>query len=420
MDVIKMKIISNTSVPRQQSKNYILGELSNVSMVIQSNQVLVEYFSINADSSTLVHGFKNIDEYVSKDSSVIYDMVDNLPIGGIENLVQMSEYNDETGYDVEFEGQGLVFPNTITPKPGDCFIVKNDGKKSLYIITNASQTVVRSNPFVEISFTLYSSDKDKVKQLYRQVRKRYIVTVTSLANDRTLVIEEKKYVDIQKDIKTYLEVCDMYISLFYDKRKSMFIFNEIYHDNRKYRIIDIPLWKFLYDNEIIVFDSIVTYAINNMNLDINRVYIDEPSRHIDRFEYRKTPLYRLFERNEKKDFSEYTSPVFTLDDDRVSKYDGINVYYISSYDDNTDFIEELKPMLWLDTEFIDRIIANVQYEVEMDEINIYLRNAIIAYYNHEEVDFDSIILSDERSVDNFYLIPLLLAIFKSHIIDTES
>ena len=415
-----MKIISNTSVPRQQSKNYILGELSNVSMVIQSNQVLVEYFSINADSSTLVHGFKNIDEYVSKDSSVIYDMVDNLPIGGIENLVQMSEYNDETGYDVEFEGQGLVFPNTITPKPGDCFIVKNDGKKSLYIITNASQTVVRSNPFVEISFTLYSSDKDKVKQLYRQVRKRYIVTVTSLANDRTLVIEEKKYVDIQKDIKTYLEVCDMYISLFYDKRKSMFIFNEIYHDNRKYRIIDIPLWKFLYDNEIIVFDSIVTYAINNMNLDINRVYIDEPSRHIDRFEYRKTPLYRLFERNEKKDFSEYTSPVFTLDDDRVSKYDGINVYYISSYDDNTDFIEELKPMLWLDTEFIDRIIANVQYEVEMDEINIYLRNAIIAYYNHEEVDFDSIILSDERSVDNFYLIPLLLAIFKSHIIDTES
>lgn len=415
-----MKIISNTSVPRQQSKNYILGELSNVSMVIQSNQVLVEYFSINADSSTLVHGFKNIDEYVSKDSSVIYDMVDNLPIGGIENLVQMSEYNDETGYDVEFEGQGLVFPNTITPKPGDCFIVKNDSKKSLYIITNASQTVVRSNPFVEISFTLYSSDKDKVKQLYRQVRKRYIVTVTSLANDRTLVIEEKKYVDIQKDIKTYLEVCDMYISLFYDKRKSMFIFNEIYHDNRKYRIIDIPLWKFLYDNEIIVFDSIVTYAINNMNLDINRVYIDEPSRHIDRFEYRKTPLYRLFERNGKKDFSEYTSPVFTLDDDRVSKYDGINVYYISSYDDNTDFIEELKPMLWLDREFIDRIIANAPYEVERDEINIYLRNTIIAYYNHEEVDFDSIILSDERSVDNFYLIPLLLAIFKSHIIDTES
>src|SRR5699024_10351499 len=116
--------------------------------------------------------------------------------------------------------------------------------------------------------------------------------------------------------------------------------------------------KFLYGNEIIVFDSIVTYAINNMNLDINRVYIDEPSRHIDRFEYRKTPLYRLFERNEKKDFSEYTSPVFTLDDDRVSKYDGINVYYISSYDDNTDFIEELKPMLRLDREFIDRIIAN--------------------------------------------------------------
>lgn len=420
----RMKIISNSNIPKQQAENYILGELSNVSMVVQSNQVLTEYYSINADMSTLVGGFKNVDNYISKDSTVVYDKIDNLPMCGIDNLAMVNEYSDETGYDVEFDGSAMIFPNTVVPKPGDCFLLKHAKKDAVYVVTDTKSTVVRSNPFVEISFMLYSQDPEDIVQLRKQVKNVYVVSLTSLGNDRTLVIEQTKFFTIEKHIRNYLEVCDMYISLFYDYRKSMFVYDELYDSSKKmnYRFIDIPMWKFMYDNEIIVYDNMITYAINNLNIDIDRIYVDDPSKYIDRFEYRKTPLFRLLERNSKRVFTEYCKPVFSIFDDKVSKFDGVNVYYIERYNDEEEecIIEELRPMSWLDDEFIDRITNNIPYDMEDDELNIHLRNSIIAYYNGEKVDFENIILHDDKSVENFYLIPLLLAIYKQYITNIEA
>ena len=210
-----MRILQNNQILKKQSENYIRGELSNVAMVIQTPQVLSTYYSINADASTLVGGFKNVDEYIGKDSPVIYDRIENLPMAGVDNLVMMSEFNDDIGYDVDFSAQGIIFPNTIVPKPGDCFTLHNNKIPAIFVVTDCSQTVVRSNPFVEINFRLWSQSLDIIKQIERQVRDQYTVTVTALGSDKTLVIKKESYFEIQEHIKSYLEVVDMYISLFY-------------------------------------------------------------------------------------------------------------------------------------------------------------------------------------------------------------
>lgn len=92
-----MRILQNNQILKKQSENYIHGELSNVAMVIQTPQVLSTYYSIDADASTLVGGFKNIDEFIGKDSPVVYNKIENLPMSGVDNLVMMSEFNDDTG-----------------------------------------------------------------------------------------------------------------------------------------------------------------------------------------------------------------------------------------------------------------------------------------------------------------------------------
>lgn len=412
-----MRILKNDPILKKQSENYIRGELSNVAMVVQTPQIMSTYYSINADASTLVGGFKNIEEFIGKDSSIIYDRIDNLPMAGVDNLVMMSEFNDEIGYDVNFDAQGIIFPNTIVPKPGDCFTLHNSKIPSIFVVTDASRTVVRSNPFVEINFHLWSQTPEMLKQLEKQVRDHYVVTVTSLGSDKTLVIKKENYFKIQDHIKTYLEVVDMYTSLFYDRRRSMFTYKELYdHEaDLPVTIVDMVLWKFLYENGILVYDDVITYANNNLNLSADRIYIDDPSRYIDSYEYRKTPLYRIYERNPSKILDEYPYPQTVYEDTQITKYSGINMIYIESYGKDLDNHTDIGSFTIFDEEFLARIRDNVKYCCHSDGINWELRNAIIAYYHNEEVDFESIELEDKRNMENFYLIPILLGIYKQYI-----
>lgn len=424
-----MRIIQNSGILGRQSENYIRGELSNVAMVIQSPQILTTYYSINADASTLVGGFKNIEEFIGKRSSVIYDKINNLPMAGVDNLVMMSEFNDDTGHDVDFSAQGIIFPNTIVPKPGDCFTLQDSKMFAIFVVTDFSRTVVRSNPFVQIDFRLWSQDEGMLKQLESQVRDEYEVTVTALGSDKTLLIKKSSYFDIQEHLKTYLEVVQMYISMFYDRRKSMFVYDQIFDDsvNLPLIIVDMVLWEFLYENGIIVYDDAITYAINNFNYSVDRVYIDDPRPYIDLYEYSKTPIARLYERNRKKTLNEYPYPQTRSEDIQITKYSGVNLLFIETYGSEDTcgcdpcecgFCES--DFTVFDEDFLLRIMNNVKYCCcEKEGINWKLRNAIIAYYNDEEVNFDDIELEDKRSVENFYLIPILLGIYKQYIISLQ-
>ena len=47
--------------------------------------------------------------------------------------------------------------------------------------------------------------------------------------------------------------------------------------------------------------------------------------------------------------------------------------------------------------------------------NPYLRNVVINYFNGEEIDWDNIQISDQRTIENYYLLPLVLGIYKKYI-----
>ena len=55
-----MKIISQQDIIQRQSDNYIANELSNAATVLQTPQLFVDYFSVDADLSTTIGGFRNI------------------------------------------------------------------------------------------------------------------------------------------------------------------------------------------------------------------------------------------------------------------------------------------------------------------------------------------------------------------------
>ena len=193
-----MKIISQQDIIQRQSDNYIANELSNAATVLQTPQLFVDYFSVDADLSTTIGGFRNIEDYIGPTSNLIYNEIENLPMSGIDNLVTQSEFDDELGHEENLQSQGIIFPNTIVPKEGDMFTINGSQVPALYIVDGVTMTTARSNPFVEISFRLFSRDTNLIKLLQKQVKDKYMMTVSALGADKNLVIKKESYFEIQK------------------------------------------------------------------------------------------------------------------------------------------------------------------------------------------------------------------------------
>ena len=89
--------------------------------------------------------------------------------------------------------------------------------------------------------------------------------------------------------------------------------------------------------------------------------------------------------------------------------------------------------LW-DDEFICRIRQNEPYkeiDLSTDELcrtcehhccgapvacyNPSLRNAIIHWYNSEDIDWFGLQVNDAATIENYYLIPLVMGIYKKYI-----
>ena len=553
-----MRILKNQNFIQRQSDNYIKAELSNVAAVISSPQVITRYFQIDTDASTTVNGLKNIEDYIGPTSTVRYDVIENLPMAGINNLISQSQFDEELGFEEDFTSSGIILPNTIVPKPNDFFMVVNSEVSALYAVIDKSQVTVRSNPFTEIQFRLYTRDPEIIAQLEKQVKDTYRVTVTAIGMDKTLVVHKKSLFTIEHHVDQYLDLCDLYITHFYDEQKSAFVFdglpgvdgtgcpgyitgNDILdgtdggwreefgdtetiptatidqiqdltngmtinergdkfyivdgepvivpgyvpywlvrnHEDRygnannmpgqqcqyccnktccncslndQYQafladpnnktnkiivrqvFIDMTLWKLMFDRGIVIYDDVLTYANNNFNREIDRVYTDCPNIYVDEHLYKRSVLNRLVMHDFKHNPFEYCQLTCSEADPRIAKFQGKNIYYLESYDKyrscnlNTGYYD-----IW-DEEFQWRIKNCKPYSTDMIRVpvsdscnsctaqysyyypfNRSLRNAIILGYNRKPIDWENLEIESERSIENYILIPIVLSYYKEYI-----
>lgn len=434
-----MQILKNQSLLNRFSDLYIKGELSNVATVLQTPQILVDYFHIDPDATPTMSGLRNIDDYIGPESHVIYDEITNLPMSGINELVIQSQFDEETGHQEDFQSDAIIFPNTIWPHENDFFIIQGDKLTALYVVTETSPVTVRSNPFIQITFRLYSRDPNMVEQLRKQVRDKYLTTVTAIGMDKTLVVKEEAYFTIEDHVKNYLDILDLYSSLFYDYEHSAFIYDGILNedDGYKYRFLDMVLWKIMFDNRLILYDEIVTYAMNNFNMDLDRLYASSPDLYIDPNTMKRSIIYRIIERNRKKQVDEFKFPQAFERDPRIGKFDGKFIYYFESYGTECDCNLMCNTCPVWDDDFMYRLKNNIKYDetesmaeyistpscgcvtfvngIEQGKMNTNLRNAIISWYNNEDIDWDKITLAQTVTSENYFLIPILLYAYRTYI-----
>ena len=407
-----MRILKNNEIVEKQKSNLIIGELSNLAMVVQAQQVLVDYYSIDADVSERVHGLRNTYDYIAPDSTISFNKIEKVPIAGIDNLSFQNDYNEETGLHVEFEADGVIFPNTVQPKPGDCFktIIGHGGAPSIMMVTKIRHVVVKDLACVAIEFYLFSQDPAKIIQLEKQVLENYVLTVSSIGADKNIVVKKESYFQLRDHCRSYQELVDQYNSMFYDNSRGLFMYKKVVDPKDKpASIIDLVLLKFMFEEGIIVYDRVITYINSNYEYNVDRIFIDDPYV-VDNFMYKTSALYGLISRKTDDGWDKNPYPVYHVENPQISKFTGTSIFTVEKYgpiiEDQHYFAAECNI---LSVEFLRRIKENDKYDDDT------IRNAIISYYHGEEIDFDEVTITDRYSAENFYLIPILLYIYQKHI-----
>lgn len=416
MGGVTLKIINRTNVTNALNNNYIKHETSILPMLITNPIVLVDWYHINKEKSELLDGLGTPrTTVISAESTIVFDKISNVPVGGIDSLLMESTYDEQqSGWTADYTADGFVFANTVNVTEHDYFAIRttfNGGKTLLFCVTEHKRDYVKNMSIIQFEYKFAYDQDEKFDQLESQVSRRFTCLSSQIGPNMSFIIEEDKLLTLQDRINNYIEVTEFYKDLFYDQQVGNFFYRipvaggTVYYHDRVFN-------KILYRNRILFFDNVINFARSEFNIRA-KILAAENDQGITDYTVNTSIIQQVINRSIDIKTMMYRQVVENMNV-HISKYQKARIVFSSKYAKEThdklevlDFTGEtvsidLFNIHLFDDEFIEKIRTNTKYE---DNV---LRNIIIDIYNGVTINFDDIELEYEHSVDNFYLIPIIL------------
>lgn len=235
--------------------------------------ILVTYYHIDNTTSTANPGDGTVDKLLGDESPIRYNKIDNFPVVGLREILPSKDEIDGGLVDMSFDGEVIIFPNTIDPTPYDFMVYTfPTGESITFAITDVEMGSVKSNSYYKVSIVLKDiNDNDTIDKLDKQVSDTYVTELDNVGTQDKCIIQSTKYEKIASIIKIMEYICEQYVDIFYNRRYNALIHR---HKDFKYVTYDPYLTKFVIDNKILDLQS--TYFINLVQYDtrfeVSRMY----------------------------------------------------------------------------------------------------------------------------------------------------
>lgn len=255
---------------------------SPTSRFLDKTPTFVTYYHINHNETTVDGGYKDVEEFIGKDSPIKFQKIKNFPIYGIEQIV-LSLQDSEQGLDSSFEDDAFILPNTLKPLQNDFFVIPYLKDSFVFRVTEIQYDNIRPDNFYKIQYRLEYLCDDKVEGLENQVHESFECILGNIGTELNCFIDSETY-DISSKVSALLyDMVNTYKSIFYNERYNCFLGY-------------LPTGKKLYDPLQTVFFN-KHNLLNNKN-DLKTIVLTEGFA--DRFrklKYEKS-IYRMFERRD--------------------------------------------------------------------------------------------------------------------------
>ena len=368
---------------------------SSITRFLDKTPTFVVYYHINNLESTKDEGFLDIESIISSRSPLRFQRIDNFPLYGLEPIVLQLQDNEE-GLNSDYQGDGVILPNTIKPVPNDFFIVKILKGVYLFRVTEIGYDSIRPDNFYKINFRLEYNDEEKIARIEEQVYERFSCKLENIGTELSCIVEESDNAVYTALQNMYDDMANTYISLFYSEKYNAFIGNAL----GGYKLFD-PLQS-VFANKHRLFNK-----SNNLKTIILSEGFEDKRR---RIRYEKS-IYRFFERQDSTLVNPFLVNIFPgiyKKDSAFARWHDQSVYVIDiPLDSGTACTQQLLP---------DRIVQSFKYNAETDSKYVELMRRFI---RKEEITINDIPLDLNEEIitlgacqEVYLFTPILLYILK--------
>lgn len=187
--------------------------------------ILVTYFPQDEESTTVDRGLRDIEQLFGKKSPLRYYQVINVPLYdfGPANAENTDEQQIE---DINVNGECIMLPCTISPKPMDFFIINHLKMKAIFEVTSVQYDTMKVEGFYRLTYRLHSTSQETIDNMKKQVTEKYHTDLNAIGTNKNPIIREKDYVKMRQIEQMVAKMISSYRALFYNSRHNCFL----YHD----------------------------------------------------------------------------------------------------------------------------------------------------------------------------------------------
>lgn len=200
---------------------------SHVNKYIENGAILTEYYSQRENATTVDRGTKTIDELFGSHSPLRFNKIENFPLYGF-NQTNPENTDENQIEDINVEGDCIILPSTIVPKPMDFFKINHLKMNAIFEVTSVIYDSMKVEGYYKIHYRLQSTSDETISNLLKQTVETYHTDLNAIGSDINPIIQKDDFVlrsDIHQMINTMIK---SYRSLFYNEKHNCFL----YHDRQ--------------------------------------------------------------------------------------------------------------------------------------------------------------------------------------------
>lgn len=357
----------------------------------------VNYYSQNIERSTLDEASGLYGAHVGKNSPFKFNKIVDFLLYGIDKITTDYSVGDYGTESEPINGDAIILPNTITPRPGDFFSISYVKEVVLFKVNEVTPDTLDTGANIyKISYQLELTDS--IDGIEAQVEKKFNFIVGNVGTDFKSVIQDCDY-DLVNKLGALVDQLIIYFNnIFFDSRLQTFVYN---HDG--WNFYDPFLIEFFIRNKVLNYGDDYLYVSHALN-----------TRKTFGMDYTKTLFYAL--ENPKDDINCDINATADLISDPNSLFvTRMEYYYEVRYRDNSPYKTRFQI---IDPDIIDHIKANKMYN-KGDKNEYY--NLWIAYFNGNDNFINGDILSLIKKADYmdnlscFYSLAISIFIIEKYI-----
>ena len=409
-----MGLVNITHSNMTQSVIDLQADLLKNSFYLFSDKkaIPVDYYNISTTHSTLDNGLKITYNDQDTDSSLRYNLIHDFYLYGISQM-QVSLENGEFGISgSEISGEAIILPDTITPYPGDNFVIKMIKQRYRFSVNSVSMdTFDNGGNYWKIEFHL---ERLSDKELQPLVIAEYNFVSGNIGTSYSPVLLASKWEVCQELDNVAVMLKRLFRGLYFNDKVQTYTFVYLY------RVSPSSMnSQFFYDPYMIEF-CIRHKLLSNSGEKYD--FLDHKTNLRPDFgiKYSRS-IWRIIESRDKKELSgcKKSSAAMFIDDPGTIFASRYEDYFELTYNDPDPVLEAFAPALnIIDPQIIGHILENQLFDYD-SEFGKY--NLLVKYfnYNNEITEQDIIplerIIETENNMENYFLIPMIIYVVEFYI-----